>query len=129
MYYRIQPEQSSHSRQSCRPAHPWRPGGSQLGLEKRSDKSFQEKAEEPLGTNSHQTISKCRLLIGHKKAFVLLCPISEQQLSSHFPACTCKTAAILSCSSGSLTEVLPGPLQFPPRKVCKGAKDVSLNSR
>ena len=45
------------------------------------DQSFQVKAEEPLGTDSHRTISKnssgCRLLIGHKKCFVLLCPIGE----------------------------------------------------
>ena len=45
------------------------------------DESFQVKAEEPLGTDSHRTISKnssgCRLLIGHKKCFVLLCPIGE----------------------------------------------------
>ena len=43
--------------------------------------SFQAQAEEPLGTDSHRTISKrsseCWLLIGHKKCFVLLCPIGE----------------------------------------------------
>ena len=41
-----------------------------------------------LGTDSHQTISKrsseCWLLIGHKKCFVLLCPIGEQHLLSSF---------------------------------------------
>ena len=46
------------------------------------------KAKEPLGTDSHRAISKnssgCRLLIGHKKCFVLLCPISEQFLLSSF---------------------------------------------
>ena len=61
--------------------HPRRPGGSQSGQEKRRHESFQVRAEEPLGTHSHRTISKdlsgCRLLIGHKKCFVLLCPISE----------------------------------------------------
>ena len=40
------------------------------------------------GTDSHRTISKnssgCRLLIGHKKCFVLLCPIGEQFLLSSF---------------------------------------------
>ena len=50
--------------------------------------SFQAQAEEPLGTDSHRTISKrsseCWLLIGHKKCFVLLCPIGEQHLLSSF---------------------------------------------
>ena len=61
--------------------HPRRPRGSQSGREKRRNESFQVRAEEPLGTDSHRTISKsssrCRLLIGHKKRFVLLCPIGE----------------------------------------------------
>ena len=70
------------------PTHPWRPRGSQSGREKRRDESFQVRAKEPLGTDSHRTISKnssgCRLLIGHKKCFVLLCPIGEQFLLSSF---------------------------------------------
>ena len=41
-----------------------------------------------MGIDSHQAISKnssgCRLLIGHKKCFVLLCPIGEQFLLSSF---------------------------------------------
>ena len=68
--------------------HPRRPRGSQSGREKRRDESFLVRAKEPLGTDSHRTISKnsngCRLLIGHKKTFVLLCPISEQHLLSSF---------------------------------------------
>ena len=52
--------------------HPRRPRGSQSGREKRRDESFQVRAKEPLGTDSHRTISKnssrYRLLIGHKKA-------------------------------------------------------------
>ena len=68
--------------------HPRRPRGSQSGQEKRRHESFQVRAEDPLGTHSHQTISKdssrCRLLIGHKKCFVLLCPIGEQSLLSSF---------------------------------------------
>ena len=40
------------------------------------------------GTDSHRTISKrsreCWFLIGHKKCFVLLCPIGEQHLLSSF---------------------------------------------
>ena len=62
--------------------HPRRPRGSQSGEEKRRDESFQARAEEPLGTYSHRTISirssEYWLLIGHKKCFVLLCPIGEQ---------------------------------------------------
>ena len=71
--------------ESCR-GHPRRPRGSQSSREKRRDESFQAQAEEPLGTDSHWTISKrsseCWLLIGHKKCFVLLCPIGEQHLLS-----------------------------------------------
>ena len=70
------------------PHHPRRPRGSQSGREKRRDESFQVRAEDPLGTDSHRTISKnssgCRLLIGHEKCFVLLCPIGEQFLLSSF---------------------------------------------
>ena len=65
--------------------HPRRPRGSQWGREKRRNESFQVRAEEPRSTDSHRTISKnssgCRLLIGHKKCFVLLCPIGEHLLS------------------------------------------------
>ena len=70
----------------CAPSSETR--ASQSGREKRCDKSFQAWVEEPLGTNSHWTISKrpseCWLLIGHKKCSVLLCPISEQFLLSSF---------------------------------------------
>ena len=56
--------------------------------EKGRDESFQVPAKESPGTNSDRTISKnssgCRLLIGHKKCFVLLCPIGEQFLLSSF---------------------------------------------
>ena len=68
--------------------HPRRPRGNQSGRGKRRDESFQAQAEKPLGTDSHRTISKrsseCCLLIGHKKCFVLLCPIGEQFLQSSF---------------------------------------------
>ena len=68
--------------------HPRRPRGSQSGREKRRNESFQVRTEEPLGTDSHRTISKnsnrCWFLIGHKKCFVLLCPIGEQFLLSYF---------------------------------------------
>ena len=68
--------------------HPRRPRGTQSGREKGRDESFQVRAKEPLGTDSHRAISKnssgCRLLIGQKKCFVLLCPIGEQCLLSSF---------------------------------------------
>ena len=71
-----------------RKSHPRRPGGSQSGREKRRDATFQARAEKPLGTDSHRTISKqlseCWLLIGHKKCFVSLSPIGEQFLLSSF---------------------------------------------
>ena len=66
----------------------WRPRGSQSGRDKRWDKAFQVRAKEPLGTESHRAIFKhssgCPLLIGHKKCFVLLCPIGELFLLSSF---------------------------------------------
>ena len=75
-----------HQMLSCH--HPRRPRGSQSGQEKRRHESFQVGTKEPLGTHSHRTISKhsswCRLLIGHKEWFVLLCPIGEQSLLSSF---------------------------------------------
>ena len=68
--------------------HPRRPRGSQSGREKGRDESFQVRAKEPLGTYSHRAISKnssgYQLLIGHKKCFVLLCPIGEPFLLSSF---------------------------------------------
>ena len=68
--------------------HPRRPGGSQSGREKRREESFQVRTKELLGTDSHRTFSKnssgCQLPIGHKKCFVLLCPIGEQFLLSSF---------------------------------------------
>ena len=65
--------------------HPRRPRGSQSGREKRRDESFYYGRK---GTDSLRTISKtssgCQLLIGHKKCFVLLCPIGEHILMSSF---------------------------------------------
>ena len=68
--------------------HHRRPRGIHSGRENRRVESFQVRAKEPLGTDSHRAISinssGCRLLIGHKKGFVLLCPIGEQFLLSSF---------------------------------------------
>ena len=84
-------------------AHPRRPRGSQSGWEKRLDESFQVRVKEPLGTESHQTISKnlsrCRLLIGHKKCFVLLCPIGEQSLLSSYVSTSLYTTTIFSITA------------------------------
>ena len=55
--------------------------GQSVGSGEKAGRKFSLRAKEPLGTDSHRTISKnssgCRLLIGHKKCFVLLCPIGE----------------------------------------------------
>ena len=65
--------------------HPRTPRGSQSAREKRRDESFQVWAKEPLGTDSHRTISKnssgCRLLIGHKNA-LYYCAQSANSFSS-----------------------------------------------
>ena len=65
-------------------------GAGQSAREKEREESLQVRAKEPLGTDSHRAISKnssgCRLLIGHKKCFVLLCAIGEQFLLSSFSA-------------------------------------------
>ena len=62
--------------------------GQSVGSGEKAGRKFLLRAKEPLGTDSHRTISKnssgCRLLIGHKKCFVLLCPIGEQFLLSSF---------------------------------------------
>ena len=69
-------------------SHPRRPRGSQSGRVKTRDERFQAWPEEPLGTDSHRTISKwsreCWFLIRHKECFVLLCPIEEQHILSSF---------------------------------------------
>ena len=63
------------------------PGTVSRGREKRRDESFQVRAKEPLGTDSHLASSKnssgWRLLIGLKKCFVL-CPNGEQFLLNSF---------------------------------------------
>ena len=43
---------------NSRQVHPRRPRDRQSSREKRRDESFQARAEEPLGTDSHRTISK-----------------------------------------------------------------------
>ena len=62
--------------------------GQSFGSGEKAARKFSLRAKEPLGTDSHRTISKnssgCRLLIGHKKCFVLLCPIGEHISMSSF---------------------------------------------
>ena len=62
--------------------------GQSVGSGERAQRKFSVRAKEPLGTDPRRAISKnsrgCRLLIGHKKCFVLLCPIGEQFLLSSF---------------------------------------------
>ena len=86
--YFVLAEKPLYERTPLPDQHPRRPRGSQSGRVKRRDESFQAWAEEPLGTDSHRTISKrsreCWFLIGHKKCFVLLCPIGKQHLLSSF---------------------------------------------
>ena len=61
--------------------------GQSVGLGEKARRKFSSTGgRDPRLTDSHQTISKrsseCWLLIGHKKCFALLCPISEQFLLS-----------------------------------------------
>ena len=62
--------------------------GQSVGSGEKAGPKFLLRAKEPLGTDSQRTISKnssgCRLLIGHKKCFVLLCPIDEHISISSF---------------------------------------------
>ena len=62
--------------------------GQSVGSGEKAGRKFSLRAKEPLGTDSHRTISKnssgCRLLIGHEKCFVLLCPIGEHISISSF---------------------------------------------
>ena len=58
------------------------PGAVSRRLAKWRDESFQERAEEPLGTKSHRTISKrlreYRLLIGQNNTRDFFCPIRSR---------------------------------------------------
>ena len=73
-----------------------------VGSGEKAGQKFSSTAKEPLGTDSHQTISKtssgCRLLIGPKKCFVLLCPIGAH-ISRVLFMCSYTTAivSIMAC--------------------------------
>ena len=99
------------SNTSLRVEHPRRSRGSQSGPEKRRDESFQVRAKEPLGTDSHRTIYKNsrarRLLFGHKKRFVLLCLIGKQFLHSWVIFVSSYTTAIVPLHlPGSFTKLV-----------------------
>ena len=64
--------------------HPRRPSGSQSGLKRPGAKVCKRAPGYRLSPNYFQKFSRCRLLIGHKKCFVSLCPIGEQFLLSSF---------------------------------------------
>ena len=84
--------------------HPRRPRGSHSGREKRRDESFQAQAEEPLNTDSHQTISKRSserwVLIGHKKMLCNYCA-SAQSANSRVTAPGCPRMAKVGRQKGS----------------------------
>ena len=60
--------------------------GQSVGPGEKARRKFSSTGGKPLGTDSHRTVSKrsseCWLLIGHKKCFVLFCPIGEQHLAT-----------------------------------------------
>ena len=95
------------------PDHFQRPSGSQSGWEKRRNESFQVPAEEPQVTDSHQTISKqlseCWLVIGHRKCFVLLCPIGEQHLLSSYSRLPDQIIPRYSCSPDQIIQIFVTP--------------------
>ena len=87
--------------------HPRRPRGSQSGREKMRHESLQAWAKQPLGTDSHRTISKwsseCWLLIGHKKA-LYYCAQSPNSISWVLFVSSYTTATILPHLPYSLTK-------------------------
>ena len=67
--------------------HPQRPRCSQSGREKRRDESFQARAEEPLGTDSHWTISKrIKRMLALDWAQKMICIIVPNRRT----VCSCK---------------------------------------
>ena len=78
--------------------HPRRPRGSQSGRHNGRDESFHVRVKEPLGTDSHRTISKnssgCWLLIG-EKMFCIIVP-NRRTVSPEFFSWV-RTRRLLSC--------------------------------
>ena len=59
----------------------WEAQGQSVGSGKKAGRKFSSKGGRAPG---YRLSSGCRLVIGHKKSFVLLCPIGEQFLLSSF---------------------------------------------
>ena len=83
--------------------------------------------KESLGTDSHRAISKsstgCRLLIGQKKCFVLLCLIGEQFLLSSFREFVHDSYCLDHGLSGSCTKEMHAV-----RKLSKSSSDFKILS-
>ena len=97
-------------------SHPRRPRGSQSGWEKRRDESFQVRAKEPLGTNSHWIISKnssgCRLLIGHKKSLCIIVP-NRRTVSPELFSYTRAIVSIMACWAHAPKKCTPSGNKIP----------------
>ena len=60
--------------------HPRRPRGGQSGREKRRDESFQVRAKEPLGTDSHRTyVQKFKRMLAPDWAQKMLCIVPNRR--------------------------------------------------
>ena len=65
-------------------SHPRRPRGSQSGREKRREESFQERAKEPLGTDSHKSKRMPAPDWAQKKKLCIIVPNRRTRLLSSF---------------------------------------------
>ena len=83
--------------------------GQSVGSGEKAGWKFSSTGERAPSIDSHRAISKnssgCRLLIGHKKCFVLLCPIGEQFLLSSFREFVHDGYCLHHGLSGSCTEM------------------------
>ena len=83
--------------------------GQSVGSGKGRDESFQVRAEEPLGTDSHRTISKhssgCWLLIGHKNT-LYYCAQSANSFSWVLFVSSYTTAIVSPHLPGSFTKLV-----------------------
>ena len=81
-----------------------------VGLGEKAGRKFSSTGKRATGyllsPNYFQNSSGCRLLIGHKKFFVLLCPIGEQFLPSFFFMSSYKMAIVLPHLPGSFTKLV-----------------------
>ena len=83
--------------------------GQSVGSGEKAGWKFSSTGERAPGTDTHRAISKhssgWRLLIGHKKCFVLMCPIGEQFLLSSFREFVHDGYCLDHGLSGSCTEM------------------------